>query len=281
MTKRYLSEANKLTIIEYRAQKWTINEISKKTKKNYGTVRSFLQRYKKKKTIQNKKSTGRPRKLDDKTKRRLLRHVKTHRKDTVNKIRYDLQVTHLSRRSVERAVLQAGLKSYSVTKKPQLSKQQRDGRVKWAKKYADKDEEFFENWIFSDESSYVIGSSSGRRVRRLAEERLLPECIGGSKKWGTKLFFWGAISVHGVSDLVFIEGRMDSEGYIEVLKEGLLPLYRRHSLQKKDMTFQEDGDPKHQSVKTKNWKEKTGIKFLKDWPPNSPDLNPIENLWPS
>jgi hypothetical protein len=56
-------------------------------------------------------------------------------------------------------------------------------------------------------------------------------------------------------------------------------MYRRHSLLKEDMTFQEDGDPKHQSAKTKNWKEKTGLKFIKDWPPNSPDLNPIENLW--
>jgi transposase len=279
MPRTYLNEANKLTIVELRAKNWSILEISKKIKKKYGTIRSFLQRYKKSKTIKNGKSTGRPPKLSAKTRRQILRHMKTHRRDTVSKIRQDLAINSVSRVTINRLLTDNGFKSHKLTRKPHLTPQQIKARLKWARKYASENEDFFERWIFSDESSFMIGSTSGQRVRRDANEGLLPECVGGSKKWGTKLFFWGAICVHGVSDLVFIDGKMDSDVYIEVLKEGLLPMYRRHGLQLNDMTFQEDGDPKHQSSKTIKWKEKTGLKFLINWPANSPDLNPIDNLW--
>jgi hypothetical protein len=40
----------------------------------------------------------------------------------------------------------------------------------------------------------------------------------------------------------------------------------------------EDGAPIHRSNAPKIWREKRRLKKL-DWPPSSPDLNPIENLW--
>ena len=39
----------------------------------------------------------------------------------------------------------------------------------------------------------------------------------------------------------------------------------------------EDGAPVHGSNIQKDWREQLGLKKL-DWPPNSPDLNPIENV---
>ena len=46
----------------------------------------------------------------------------------------------------------------------------------------------------------------------------------------------------------------------------------------KDWILQEDNDPKHSSHLCTSWKAENDI-ASSDWPSQSPDANPIENVW--
>ncbi len=86
---------------------------------------------------------------------------------------------------------------------------------------------------------------------------------------------WGIIRSSGPMDIVFIDGKEDSEVYIDVLKMCKESL---DIIKEQNLWFMQDNAPCHKSKLSKKFLEKTEMKIL-EWPPQSPDLNPIENIW--
>lgn len=79
----------------------------------------------------------------------------------------------------------------------------------------------------------------------------------------------------GATQVCIFDGIMDADLYIRILEQTLLP-FIRDNLQ--DHRFMQDNDPKHTSNKASEFMADSGINWWKT-PPESPDINPIENLW--
>lgn len=154
-------------------------------------------------------------------------------------------------------------------------------RLKWAEEHINWAEEDWKRVRWSDECSIERGSGvrQGWVFRRPGE---------GLERWavqGKPLFtrfsqmFWACFGFDIRSDLVVMEGDPDSKRggvtskvYIKVLDEYLFTVLDHDSI------FMQDNSRIHTAKKVQAWFEQHDVELM-EWPPYSPDLNPIENVW--
>ena len=90
----------------------------------------------------------------------------------------------------------------------------------------------------------------------------------------TKIFTWGGFCIKGKTSLYCFFEIMNAEFYVNILRKHLPEI---EDLLGDEWRFQQDNDPKHTSRLAKNFLQDNMLEVI-DWPSNSPNLNPIENL---
>ncbi|KAJ3424695.1 transposable element-related [Anaeramoeba flamelloides] len=135
------------------------------------------------------------------------------------------------------------------------------------------------NWnrvIFSDESWFYINSQT-RKIWRMPNEK--SESVFQEKKhYDEKVLIWGAFGVDFKSRLIVINGSINTHIYIkEILKKSKIIKKANEKFGEFCWIFQQDGARPHTSTITMSYL-RYRCNVLHPWPPNSPDLNPIENL---
>ena len=141
----------------------------------------------------------------------------------------------------------------------------------------------FSKVIFSDECRVSLDGPDGWDSGWVVHQQEAQTRIHRQQGGGGVMIWCGIIDDKLIGPVQVQEGvKIDSKAYCNILEQGLLPWLDQQSEEDKEsVIFQQDNATSHTSLYTRTWLEQKGIsgEKLMTWPPNSPDLNCIENFW--
>jgi hypothetical protein len=139
---------------------------------------------------------------------------------------------------------------------------------------------------FTDEKSFTVSTPVNPQNDRLYSAELkksqVPErrLVREREHFSRNIMVSVGVSRMGKTSVVFVEpgAKVNSEYYCDhVLRRGLLRDIQAKS-GRHNWTLQQDGAPSHTARNTINFLHQENITFIEPvmWPPNSPDLNPVD-----
>jgi transposase len=232
-------------------------------------------------SIDLSRSSGRSRTIRTKaTIQKVKRRLNRQKGVSTRKLASDLGISRTSVQRVLKDDLQ--LQAYKTQTEPLLTDEHKEKRMKfanWVRTNFRKEDTM--KILFSDEKMFDIDGAYNCRYDRIwTVNRAEADIKGGirrKRKFPQKVMVWLEVCSKGVSPLVIFEnGTVDHDRYIkEVLP---VALKYGNKMFGNDWTFQQDGAKPHIHGKSQEWCTKHFPSFIdkNHWPPNSPDLNPLD-----
>lgn len=167
-----------------------------------------------------------------------------------------------------------GIKCRVAAKQTRLTEEHRINRLAFCENMLEWENEKLSSIVFSDEKSFCSDVRWRSQVYRPFNTRYQPEYVKSESLSGRiSANYWGAISIAGpVTDLVKIDGKFNQMKYYDIITNHLIPIMRP------ELIFMQDNSPVHSANSCMELLGKQTFETM-EWPPLSPDLNPIENVW--
>lgn len=287
----------------------SIYKTAKQLHVSYAVAKRWVERYKATLGVQHGPKSGRRRLLSDSAMEAALALLLDQVTGTARNVAQELKRQGITDRVVDKktvirgarlAAEKKGTKIRVVRGRPikMLPANTRHKRLSFGKKHLRTN---FNNVMFTDRKKFLFlypGTSVGtvswvregqRRQALQVNHALCVNVYAGITRYGmTRLHVVAGTSQH---DTTFHNKQgskaknITAEEYKHVLEATLLPegtrVFRTHGIS--SWVFQQDNDPTHRSaadiIVQYNKRHGTSISLLPNWPPSSPDLSLIENVW--
>jgi len=273
---------------DYEEKAWSAYQIWKShTLKNwnYSSVKRLLKRFKDNGTMDRKEGSGRTRTVTTEENADLIEDApQTHLAP-----RKIAEQTGISRSSVRRMVKRRNFRQFKRVKTPQMNSGCRNRRYDRATALAEKFENncrMVEKTVWQDEKDFTLDvpvNLQNDRVYGKGKKSDVParSLFASTNKMSRKVMVSAAVSWYGATKPFFVNNngiKVNKENYCKHLKKQLFPAIDK-LVKRDDWIFVQDSAPSHRSNLVQDFLEQTlKRRFVKsvEWPPASPDANPLD-----
>lgn len=265
---RSISPYLKAKMREKREMGATVHQIAKE----FGVSKRTVFRACKKSHLASKQR-GRPRMISPSDGRKLAAKARESPTKSARVLASSLNIS-ASVRTVQRELRRRQFSSICVRKRKKVPATAIAKRLSFAKEHLPKGAGFWERVIFSDEKKWNLQGNDG--YVRIWAEKTGNYTVEVDLRRRPGVMVWGAVCANGARYIQRITGTINAEAYQNLLAEEIFN--QDLSNLPENFIFQQDNAPAHAARTTTEFLNQREIPTL-SWPPYSPDLNIIENMW--